>query len=97
MRRAVALRPSARNLTQLAEVLVIQGRLSRAKPHLDRAIRIGSDDPSVTHYQLGLIARARGQYPEAVKHLDAAIHSSPAYRLARVARRDVQQAIKLST
>jgi tetratricopeptide (TPR) repeat protein len=95
-RRAVALHPSATNLARLAEVLVSQGRLSLAKRHLQRAIRIGSDDPDVTYYQLGLIARARGQYAEALKQFDAAIHYSAENQPARVARRDVQQAIKLS-
>jgi len=95
-RRAVALHPSATNLTRLAEVLVSQGRLSLAKRHLERAIRIGSGDPDVTYYQLGLIARARGQYAEALKHFDAAIHYSVENPSARTARRDVKQAIKLS-
>jgi tetratricopeptide (TPR) repeat protein len=38
-RRAVALRPSATNLTHLAEVLVIEGQFIEASRHLQRAIR----------------------------------------------------------
>ena len=64
-RRATAFRPSARNLTHLGEVLVIQGRFAGAKRLLERAIRSDSDDPSMAYYQLGLIARARGQYADA--------------------------------
>jgi tetratricopeptide (TPR) repeat protein len=95
-RRAVLLRPSARNLTQLAEVLVVQGQHTEARRHLQRAIRLGPDDPSTAYYQLALIARARGQYADALEGLDAAIRHSPKYPLALVARRDVREAIKVS-
>ena len=94
-RRAVALRPSATNLTHLGEVLVIEGQFADAKRHLQRALRIGSDDPSIAYHQLGLIARARGQYADALENFDAAIHHSPKYPLARIARRDVRAALTL--
>ena len=96
-RRAVTDQPSAANLTQLAEVLVIRGRFVPAKRLLARAIRIDSDDPSLAYYQLGLIARARRQYSEALRHFDTAIRYSPRFPFARVARRDVRQAMKLVT
>lgn len=95
-RRAVSLRPSARNLMQLAEVLVVEGQHGEARRYLQRAIRLGPDDPSIAYYQLGLIARARRQYADALQSLDAAIRHSPKYPLARLARRDVREAIKVS-
>lgn len=94
-RRAVSLRPSCDNLTRLGEVLLKQGRLPEAKRCLTRAIRLGSDDPSPAHYLLGVIARARRQYREALRCLNKAIDLSPTYPLARRARRDVQRAEKL--
>jgi tetratricopeptide (TPR) repeat protein len=96
-RRAVSLRPSARNLTHLAEVLLVQGQHSEAQRHLRRAIRLGPDDPSIAYYQLALIARARGRYADALRDLDAAIRHSPNYPLAVVARRDVREAMKVSS
>jgi tetratricopeptide (TPR) repeat protein len=95
-RRAVALRPSATNLTHLAEVLVIRGQFPTAKRLLQRAIRIGSDDPSMAYHQLGLIGRARRQYADALKNFQIAIRYSPQYPLADVARRDVREAMKVS-
>ena len=95
-RRAVSLRPSARNLTHLAEVLVVEGQHTEARRHLQRAIRLGPDDPSIAYYQLALIARACGQYDDALRNLDAAIRHSPKYPLALVARRDVREAMKVS-
>jgi tetratricopeptide (TPR) repeat protein len=95
-RRAVSLRPSSRNLTHLAEVLVVQGQHTEARRHLQRAIRLGSADPSTAYYQLALIARARGRYADALTNLDAAIRHSPKYSLAVVTRRDVREAMKVS-
>ena len=95
-RRAVALRPSAKNLTHLAEVLVIEGQFAEAEGHLQRAIRIRSEDLSIAYYQLGLIARARRQYADALKNFETAIRYSPQYPFARVARRDVREAMKVS-
>jgi tetratricopeptide (TPR) repeat protein len=94
-RRAVALRPSARALTDLGEILVTTGHLTEAQRYLQRAIRRESKNPSTAYYQLGLIARARRRYADALGHFDAAIQHEPKYRLARVARRDVRAAIKL--
>ena len=94
-RSAIALRPSAGALTALGEVLVTTGQLTEAQRYLQRAIRLESKDPSTAHYHLGLIARARRRYADAVRHFDAAIQHEPKYRLARVARRDVRAAIKL--
>jgi len=94
LRRAVALQPDAKNLADLARVLVDQGQLTEAHRLLQRALRLGPDVPSGAYYQLGLIARARGQYNEALKHLDAAIRISPEYPIAHVARQDVRAAIK---
>src|SRR5678810_622385 len=72
-RRAVVLRPTAANLTDLAEVLIIQGRFAAAQPILRRAIRANSEDVGFAHYQLGLIARARREYPDALKYFETAI------------------------
>jgi tetratricopeptide (TPR) repeat protein len=94
-RRAVALQPDAKNLTALAAVLVVKGQFAEARRHLQRAMRLGLDDPSTTVYNLALIARSRGQYADALKNLDAAIRHRPDYPLAIVARRDVREAIKL--
>ena len=94
-RRAVSLRPSATNLTHLAEVLVVEGQHTEARRHLQRSIRLGPDDPSIAYYQLALIARARRQYAEALRNLDAAIRHSPKYPLAFVARRDVREAMQV--
>lgn len=96
-RRAVSLRPCATNLTCLAEVLVLQGQHTEARLHLQRALRLGPDDPSLAYYQLGLVARARGDYAEALESFDAAIGHRPKYPLALVARRDVREAIELSS
>jgi tetratricopeptide (TPR) repeat protein len=96
-RRAVSLRPSARNLTHLAEVLVLQGKHTEARRHLQRAIRLGPDDPSTAYYQLALIAAARRQYADALTSLDAAIRHSPKDALAMLARRDVREAMKVSS
>lgn len=95
-RRAVSIRPSATNLVHLAEVLVVQGQHTETRRHLQRAIRLAPEDPSIAYYQLALIARARGQYADALTNLNAAIRHSPKYPLALVARRDVREAMKVS-
>jgi len=94
-RRAVALRRSGRNLTHLAELLVMQGRLGAGKRYLTQAIRMDPGDSSTAYYDLGLIARARGEYGEAVSCLNEAIRQSRVYPLARRALRDVQRAMKV--
>ena len=94
-RRAVVLRPTAANLTDLAEVLIIQGRFAAAQPILRRAIRANSEDVGFAHYQLGLIARARREYPDALKYFETAIRCYSPFPLARVARRDVREAMKV--
>ena len=94
-RRAVRLRPTAANLTHLAEVLIIQGRFAPAQPILRRAIRANSEDVGFAHYQLGLITRARREYPDALKHFDTAIRFESPFPLARVARRDVRETMKV--
>lgn len=80
---------------ELGEVLVRTGQLTEAQLYLRRAVRRESKDPSSAYYQLGLIARARRRYADAVRHFDAAIQHDSKYRLARVARRDVRAAMKL--
>ena len=94
LRRAVALRPSGRNLTHLAEVLVVQGQLAAAKRYLMRAVRKNSGDLSIAHYHLGLIARSNREFGSALRSLDEALRLDPTYSLAREARRDVQRAMK---
>jgi tetratricopeptide (TPR) repeat protein len=94
-RRSVAFRPSGSNLTRLAETLTMRGQLAAAKHYLTRAIRTDSGDPGVAYYHLGLIARARREYGTALKNLNEAIRRSPAYPLARKARRDVERAMKV--
>jgi tetratricopeptide (TPR) repeat protein len=94
-RRAVVLRPSASNLTRLAVQLVIQGEFATARRHLQRAIRISSDDSSPAYYQLGLITRARRPYADALKHFETAHRLSPQDPLAHLACRDVREAMKV--
>jgi tetratricopeptide (TPR) repeat protein len=95
-RHAVSLRPSETNLTQLAKVLVVQGQHTKARRHLQRAIRLGPDDPSAAYDHLALIARARGHYAEALTNLDAALRHSSKYGAAIVVRRDVRAAMNVS-
>ncbi len=86
--------PDSANLTHLAEVLIIQvGLLRHSQFH--PANRANSENVGFPHYQLGLIARARREYPDALKHFERAIRCYSPFPLARVARRDVREAMKV--
>lgn len=77
----------------LADVLVKRGRFSEAAPFLDRAVASGPKDPRRAHYLLGLIARSRRRYREAIKHFDRALAHDRGFRRARLARTDAVKAM----
>lgn len=94
-RKAVRLRGSRVNgyRVWLAEALVEQGRFSEATVFLRRSLSARRGDPSRAHYLLGLIARSRRQYRQAIKHFDGALYHDRAYKSAREARRDAMKAL----
>jgi tetratricopeptide (TPR) repeat protein len=94
-RKAVRRRGSRAQLYRvwLADVVVKQGRFSEAARLFRRSLASSPKDPSMIHYLLGLIARSRREYREAVKHFDRALAHDRGYRTARVARRDALKAM----
>ena len=77
----------------LAESLVAQGRFAEATRLLRKSPSARPSDSSLAYYLLGLIARSRRQYREAIKYFDRALAIDRSYRSARVARRDALKAM----
>jgi tetratricopeptide (TPR) repeat protein len=48
-------------------------------------------------YNLGLVLRAQGRYPEAVTYFESALRINPRYGLAREAARDVERAMRVKS
>ena len=97
-RRAIALRPNPALHIFLGAALARQGKFAEAKHHHAQAIalaRRGGKASDEAHYNLGLILRAEGQYPAAVKHLKKAIQIDPRYTIAKEALRDVESAMQI--
>lgn len=92
-RRGLKARRSVSALTNLGEVLVLQGRFPEARKYLQQAIRIDPTESGGAHYQLALIARARRQYSEALTHATAAFRAG--YVKARLVQRDVRRAERI--
>lgn len=85
---------------ELGKVLVLQGRLDEAGPHLDAAIRLrpGDDEP---HYFRGLAHRKRRQPAEAQAAFEAAVRLNPSNAkaqgnlgLVRMERGDLDGAVR---
>jgi tetratricopeptide (TPR) repeat protein len=94
-RRAVRVRATVRPLEKLGRVLIARGRFVSAERYLRHATDLGSGKDDMTHYALGLIARARRDYPKALDQLNRALRLAPANELAAVVRRDVRSALAI--
>lgn len=70
---------------RLAEALLEHGRLDEAQTHLDRARRRAAGDPRV-QLGLGRLAVQRGQWKNALEHLEYCLEDEHSRRLAQTLR-----------
>lgn len=70
------------------------GRLEQAEESHRRATHCTTGCIYEAHHNLGLVLRAQARYDEASACFAAALHLRPQYREARLAKRDVERAVR---
>jgi tetratricopeptide (TPR) repeat protein len=94
-RKAVEAKEVGRNFVFLGTSLARQGRYREAKRCHRQAIKIGSEVTDEAYLNLGLILRAEGKYEEALECFERAIEIDPRYALAKRARKDMIEVLKI--
>jgi protein O-GlcNAc transferase len=94
-RRAVKLKTTTRTLIFLGAILAKQGRFSEAKECHRQAVVLATDPPDEAYYNLGSIFRAERKYEKALECFERAIRIDPEYVLAKMARKDIKEALQL--
>jgi tetratricopeptide (TPR) repeat protein len=94
-RMAIALRPDdAQASIYQGGMWARLGRLEEAEDSHRRATRCTTGCIYEAHHNLGLVLRAQTRYDEASACFAAAIELRPQYREARLAKRDVERAVR---
>jgi tetratricopeptide (TPR) repeat protein len=94
-RRAVEAKETDSNIVFLGACLAKQGKYREAKRCHRRAIKIGSKVIDEAYYNLGLILRAEGKNEKALECFERAIEIDPKYTLAKQARKDIVELLKI--
>jgi len=95
-RRAIDQEPAdAHGYIYLGCMLARLGRLSEAEETHRRATLCKRGCIDEAWHNLGLVLRAQGRYDEAAACFEAALKIDPQYKDARLAKRDVQRAVRL--
>jgi tetratricopeptide (TPR) repeat protein len=79
----------------LGTMLAGLGRLDDAEQVHRKAIACKAGCIDEAYYNLGLVLRARERYAEALECFDRALSIDPQYKVARLAKRDVQNAMRV--
>jgi tetratricopeptide (TPR) repeat protein len=79
----------------LGGMLARGGRLAEAEQAHRRATACTKGCVDEAHYNLGLVLRAQERYGEAVACFEEALRLDPQYKVARLAKRDVEHAMRL--
>ncbi len=94
-RRAAEANETDGNFVFLGACLAKQGKYQEAKRCYRRSIKIGSKVIDEAYYNLGLILRAEGKNEEALDCFERAIEIDPKYTLAKQARKDIVELLKI--
>lgn len=93
-RQAVKAKPSTWRWNLLGDCILRQGRLVEAKRAFRNGVKRGEHSVDESHLNLGLIARAEGDFAEAERQLLAALRIDPKYKYANLVLGDVRRAVK---
>ncbi|HWE94483.1 MAG TPA: tetratricopeptide repeat protein [Tepidisphaeraceae bacterium] len=95
-RKAIDVAPDdTQGYVMLGALLARRGRVVEAEAVHRRGTQCKRGCLDEAWHNLGLVLRALGRYEEAIECFEAALRIDPQYKVARVAKRDVMNAIRL--
>ena len=94
-RKAMSIAEKQENLVFLGACLAKQGKYSEARHCHERAAAIDPANADEAYLNIGLILRAEADYVEALRYFEKAIQIDPEYELAKAARNDIMELLKI--
>ncbi|MFK7743294.1 MAG: tetratricopeptide repeat protein [Planctomycetota bacterium] len=94
-RRAAEDKPTTHAYVFLGAALAQLGEAADAKRCHRKAIQLHTECTDEAHYNLGLLLRSEGRYPQAIESFAEALQLDPKYELAREALLDCEQALAM--